>query len=179
MKIFVVLCTFAKGDEFAGLTEQLGQRLEFAGSLRRGAEGDEFRKNATLMYLMAGKLKKVVNIWIEEMSSEEEHALHQVQDTGSDAVSVSSSRYSAHPHALQTFIEKITTFRSATNYVDTGLHPKVQADAAEEGSYRLVGLYTTDISSMRTCWQHKALTSSQSPITDVMRKPLVVGLGNK
>ena len=78
MEIFVVLCTFAKGDEFAGLTEQLGQRLEFAGSLRRGAEGDEFRKNTTLTYLAAGKLKKVVNIWIEEMSSEEEHTLHQV-----------------------------------------------------------------------------------------------------
>ena len=75
------------------------------------------------------------------MSSEEEHALHQVQDSGSDAVSVSSSRYSAHPHALQTFIEKITTFRSATNYVNTVLHPKIQADAAEEKSYRLAGLY--------------------------------------
>ena len=78
MEIFVVLCTFAKGDEFAGLAEQLGQRLEFTGSLRRGAEGDEFRKNATLTYLAAGRLEKVVNIWIEEMSSEEEHTLHQV-----------------------------------------------------------------------------------------------------
>ena len=78
MEIFVVLCTFAKGDEFAGLTEQLGQQLEFTSSLRRGAEGNEFRKNATLTYLMAGKLKKVVNIWIEEMSSKEEHTLHQV-----------------------------------------------------------------------------------------------------
>ena len=141
MEIFVVLCTFAKGDEFAGLMEQLGQRLEFAGSLRRGAEGDEFRKNATLTYLAAGKLEKVVNIWIEEMSSEEEHALHQVQDSGSDAVSVSSSRYSAHPHVLQTFIEKITDFRSATNYVDADLQPQVQGDAAEQKSYRLARLY--------------------------------------
>ena len=78
MEIYVVLCTFAKGDEFAGLAEQLGQRLEFASSLRRGVEGDEFRKNATLTYLAARKLKKVVNIWIEKMSSEEEHTLHQV-----------------------------------------------------------------------------------------------------
>ena len=124
MEIFVVLCTFAKGDEFAGLTEQLGQRLEFAGSLRRGAEGDEFRKNATLTYLAAGRLEKVVNIWIEEMS-EEEHALLQVQDSGSDAASISSSHYSAHAHALQTFIEKITIFCSATNYVDTDLQPQV------------------------------------------------------
>ena len=91
MKIFVILYIFAKGDEFVGLAEQLSQRLEFAGSLRRGAEGNEFRKNTTLTYLTAGKLKKVVNIWIEEMS-EEEHALLQVQDSGSDAASISSSR---------------------------------------------------------------------------------------
>ena len=125
--------------ESASLVKQLGQRLEFASSL--STEGDEFRKNATLAYLVAGKLEKVVNIWIEEMSSEEEHALHQVQDSGSDAVSISSSRYSAHAHTFQTFIEKITTFRSATNYVGTGLHPQVQADAAEERPYRLAGLY--------------------------------------
>ena len=124
MEIYVVLCTFAKGDEFAGLAEQLGQRLEFAGSLRRGTEGDEFRKNATLTYLTAGKLEKVVNIWIEEISKEE-HALLQVQDSGSDTASISSSHYSAHTHALQTFIEKITIFRSATNYVDTDLQPQV------------------------------------------------------
>ena len=113
------------------------------------------------------------------MSSEEKHALHQVQDYRSDMVSVSLSHYSVHLHALQTFIEKITTFCSVTNHANTGLYPKVQADTAEEGLYRLAGLYRTDISSMRTCQQHKALTSSQSPITDVMRKPLVVGLGNK
>ena len=64
MKIFVILCqcTFAKGDKFAGLAEQLGQWLEFAGSLRRGTEGDEFRKNATITYLTARKLRKVVDI---------------------------------------------------------------------------------------------------------------------
>ncbi len=28
-EVFVVLCTFAKGDEFSNLAEQLGQRLEF------------------------------------------------------------------------------------------------------------------------------------------------------
>ena len=65
-----------------------------------------------------------MNIWIEEMS-EEEHALLQVQDSGSDAASISLSCYSAHAHALQTFIEKITIFRSATNYVDTDLQPQV------------------------------------------------------
>ena len=88
MEIFAVLCTFAKGGEFAGLTEQIGQRLEFAGSLRRDTEGDEFRKNTTLTYLAVEKIKKVANIWIEEMS-EESHALLQVQDSGSDVTSIS------------------------------------------------------------------------------------------
>ena len=71
-------------------------------------EGDESGKNATLTHLAAGKLEKVVNIWIQEMSSQEEHALHQVQDSGSDAALISPSRYSVHAHALrlQTLIEK-------------------------------------------------------------------------
>ena len=49
--------------------------------------GDEFRKNATLAYLAARKLEKVVNIWIEEMSGEE-HGLFQVQDSGFDTAVV-------------------------------------------------------------------------------------------
>ena len=36
---------------------------------------DEFRKNATLTYLIAGKLKKVINIWIKKKLFKEEHAL--------------------------------------------------------------------------------------------------------
>ena len=38
-----------------------------------GAE--ELRKNATLPYLVAGRLEKVVNIWIEEMTEEESRLL--------------------------------------------------------------------------------------------------------
>ena len=51
METFVVLYTFAKGDEFTGLAEQLSQRLEFVGSLRRGAEGDE-KRTVNLLYLL-------------------------------------------------------------------------------------------------------------------------------
>ena len=57
IEIFVILCTFAKDGEFVGLAEQLGQRLKFAGSLRRGAEGDESRKNAALTTLQLGSSK--------------------------------------------------------------------------------------------------------------------------
>ena len=38
---------------------------------KKGTEGDEFGKNVTITYLVARKLEKVVNIWIEEMSEEE------------------------------------------------------------------------------------------------------------
>ena len=55
MEIFVVLCTSAKGDEFAGQVEQLGQWLEFDGTLRRSTECDGFSKNDTLTQLAGGK----------------------------------------------------------------------------------------------------------------------------
>lgn len=135
-EIFVVLCTFAKPDEFANLAEQLGQRLEFQASLVKGSEGattaEELRKNATLTYLAAGRLEKVVNIWIEEMSEEESRFLN-----GSDGQG--SSRYSAHAHALQIFMEKIAVFRSATKYADSDINVTPDPDVIR--SYKLSGLY--------------------------------------
>ncbi|EJD05585.1 WD40 repeat-like protein [Fomitiporia mediterranea MF3/22] len=132
-EIFVVLCTFAKPDEFANLAEQLGQRLEFHANILKNAgsaSADELRKNATLTYLAAGRLEKVVNIWIEEMAEEENYLL-----AGADERS--SSRYSAHAHALQTFMEKVTIFRNATSYSDADL--KVVPDPA--AAYKLTALY--------------------------------------
>ena len=99
-----MLCTFASQEEVSGLAEQLGQRLEFQASVAKNAEAagvEELRKNATLAYLAAGRLEKVVNIWLDEMQ-EEESSLLEGGDTKS------GSRYSAHAHALrlQTLIEK-------------------------------------------------------------------------
>ena len=42
---------------------------------------------------------------------------------------------------FETFIEKITIFHSATNYIETDHQPQVQANTAEEMLYRLAGLY--------------------------------------
>ena len=134
-EIFVVLCTFAKPDEFANLAEQLGQRLEFQASVTKSSEGtaaEELRKNATLTYLAAGRLEKVVNIWIEEMTEEESRLL-------GDRDSMSSSRYSAHAHALQTFMEKVAVFRSATKYVDPDVD--VTPDPNVVRAYKLSSLY--------------------------------------
>ena len=140
-EIFVVLCTFAKQEEFSALMEQLGQRLEFQGSLVKvstrdnsGEKAHEFRKHATLCYLAATKLEKVVNIWVDEMREEEE----SLQQTA-DALPKAASRYTIRAQALQTFIEKVTVFRSATEYDDVDLKQTTE-DAAVK-TYKLAALY--------------------------------------
>jgi len=135
--VFVVLCTFAKDSDFNNLAEQLGQRLHFRSRVFSNSDSPEAqqsakeaRGDATLCYLAARRLEKVVGIWIDEMREEEE--------------SSSSTRYSAHAHALQSFIEKVAVFQAATGYTDQDLaHPTESAVAAETGarSYKLAGLY--------------------------------------
>ncbi|KAI0259714.1 hypothetical protein BC834DRAFT_974042 [Gloeopeniophorella convolvens] len=137
-EIFVVLCTFARTDEFGGLAEQLGARLEFQGTVARSVhatEAAELKKKATLAYLAAGRLERLVNIWIEELAEEEKWIV--AEDTASGV-----SRYTAHAHALQTFIEKVTVFRAAAAYVDKDLEQAEAAggDAAAR-TYKLSGLY--------------------------------------
>ena len=141
-EIFVILCTFAKADEFNGLAEQLGQRLEHQYRVAAMSEvadstsrAKEYRRHATLCFLAAKKLEKVVNIWADEMK-EEEDAIEQA--------SASHSRYAAHAQALQSFMEKVTVFQSATDYVDKELASPTESEAvADSGarSYKLASLY--------------------------------------
>ncbi|KAG8985457.1 protein transport protein S31 [Tulasnella sp. JGI-2019a] len=147
-EIFVILCTFARQDEFSHLAKQLGQRLEFQGKVAKaaagGGQGDavrEYRKNATLCYLAAGKLEQVVNIWIEEMKEDEVAFAHTAEGAKEKV-----SRYTAHAIALQTFIEKVAVFRSATGYADPDLTTTTDASAGAEDvagarSYKLASLY--------------------------------------
>ena len=140
--IFVILCTYASPSEFAALVEQLGLRLEFQGNLVKTSGVDDaeikarnLRKHATLCYLAAGRLEKVVNIWVEEMVEEEEAA-------GADAKG--ASRYTVHAEALQNFIEKVTIFRAAVKYVDTEMEqPTTSEVVAKTGArtYKLASLY--------------------------------------
>jgi len=138
-EIFVVLCSFAAPDEFASLTEQLGQRLEFQSHLLKASDvGDAsaralgLRKNATLTYLAAGKLERLVNIWVEELAGDERHL--------TDGEGWDGSRYAAHASALQNFIEKVTIFRTAVGYVDEDLRTAAGADSVAK-SYKLSALY--------------------------------------
>lgn len=138
-EIFVVLCSFATPDEFASLAEQLGERLEFQSHLLRASIVDDastktlkLRKNATLSYLAAGKLERLVNIWVEELAEDE---VHLAEDETWDG-----TRYATHASALQTFIEKVTVFRTAVKYVDEDLKASKGSDS-EAKAYKLSALY--------------------------------------
>ena len=138
-EIFVVLCSFATPDEFASLTEQLGERLEFQSHLQKASDADDastkalrIRKNATLTYLAAGKLERLVNIWVEELAEDEKHLTEDETWNG--------SRYATHASALLTFIEKVTVFRTAVKYVDEDLKANTKLDS-EAKTYKLSALY--------------------------------------
>lgn len=145
-EVFVILCTYATQEEFSTLTEQLGLRLEFQGTLVKTAGADDaeskarlLRKNATLCYLAAGNLEKLLNIWLEEMVEEQETYGSNIESAPKDA-----SLYTAHAQSLQTFIEKVTVFRSAVKYRDIELENPTSSNAvAESGArtYKLASLY--------------------------------------
>ncbi len=141
-EVFVVLCTFARPDEFNNLAEQLGQRLEFrykvaTKSENKAAANDAktLRKDALLCYLAAGRLEKLVKIWADEMREEEEAEIAAKSSTDAGA-----SRYSAHAAALQTFMEKIAVFNMATGYRDMDLAQPTQSEAAAESGARIYKL---------------------------------------
>ncbi|OAD80163.1 hypothetical protein PHYBLDRAFT_100890, partial [Phycomyces blakesleeanus NRRL 1555(-)] len=105
--VVVVLCTFARTEQFGVLCEALGLRLEDAWK----AENDDieksnaYRRHATLCYLASGNLEKVSNIWIIEQEQE-------AQEEKTEA------RLGA---SLQKLIEKVTVFRKAIGYEDDSL----------------------------------------------------------
>ncbi|CAG8591763.1 13128_t:CDS:10 [Ambispora gerdemannii] len=114
-EVVVVLCTFARGEEFAGLCNSLGQRLEEQyRKLQSTFETEEvkaqalrYRRSAVLCYLGSGNLENVVNIWIAEQEEEEQDKEHL------------DSPYSYHAKTLQNLIEKVTVFRKAIDYLAT------------------------------------------------------------
>lgn len=64
--------------------------------------------------------------------------------TGRCIIADHDIRYTAHARALQSFIEKVTVFKSATGYVDVDLaHPTVSSEVAQSGAriYKLATLY--------------------------------------
>ena len=136
-EIFVVLCTFASQDEFSTLAEQLGRRLEYEFTVAQGSDDQEaefYRKNATLTYLAAARLERLVSIWADELVEEEKARV-------SNEKHQNDSSYSAHAHALQTFVEKVTIFRAATNYKDEALTEPSANLNDPAPTYKLAALY--------------------------------------
>lgn len=133
-EIFVVLCTFAKSDEFSQLAEQLGQRLDFQYKVADDSEktnAKHYRTNAILCYLAAGKLERVVNIWSDEMLEEERSGAGE-----------QTSKQSQHALALQSFIEKVTIFQKATGYVDQDLSTPTESPTVAASGVRVYKLST-------------------------------------
>ncbi|KAF8928264.1 protein transport protein S31 [Dissophora ornata] len=134
-EIVVILCTFARPDEFGKLCESLGNRLEeqWINKVQAGEHADQLRCNTVLCYLAAGNLERVVGIWIREQ--EEENAL--------GAYDQSASEYERNARSLQAFIEKVTVFRKAIDYVDVAIAGNPNEDHPEEqdGHHKLAALY--------------------------------------
>lgn len=103
--VIVVLCTFAKAEDFRPLCEALGARLEEGWSSAETEKAKEFRRHATLCYLAAGNLEKVSRIWIAEQEEEAE------------AADSESAKFAT----LQNLIEKVTIFRKVIAYEDSAL----------------------------------------------------------
>ena len=135
--IFAVVCTFSREGDLNNLADQLGQRLQFKWQVMSGSSAPEAkaaaksaREDATLCFLAARRLEKVVGVWVQEMKEEESAS--------------TDTKYTAHAQALQTFIEKVAVFTAATSYVDDDLmDPTENAQTAESGArtYRLASLY--------------------------------------
>ncbi|KAF9914725.1 protein transport protein S31 [Lobosporangium transversale] len=134
-EIVVILCTFARPDEFGKLCESLGNRLEeqWISKVQAGEQADQLRCNTVLCYLAAGNLERVVAIWIREQ--EEEIALN--------AYDPSTSEYERNARSLQAFIEKVTVFRKAIGYVDVAIAGNPNEDQPEEqdSRHKLAALY--------------------------------------
>ncbi|EPB88539.1 hypothetical protein HMPREF1544_04652 [Mucor circinelloides 1006PhL] len=123
--VIVVLCTFAKAEDFRPLCEALGARLEEGWSSSTESENaKEFRRHATLCYLAAGNLEKVSRIWIAEQEEEvqQENAAENVKAT-----------------SLQHLIEKVTIFRKVISFEDPDLYET--SDSKMSYEYPLSPLY--------------------------------------
>lgn len=120
--VIVVLCTFAKSEDFRPLCEALGGRLEEAWNNSDVESAKEFRRHATLCYLAAGNLGKVARIWIAEQE--------EMQKNNTDDVKASS---------LQLLIEKVTIFRKVISFEDPALFETSESKMSYE--YPLSPLY--------------------------------------
>ena len=119
-EVMATLCTFADEQEFPDLCEALGDRLE-----ELVQDQPKARKDASFCFLAGSKLEKVVSIWIDELQESEKAGVADEAD---------ASAFSLHARGLQNLIEKVTVFRSVTNFQD--------ADVTKDAEWKLEDLYS-------------------------------------
>ncbi|CAO3644634.1 unnamed protein product [Cunninghamella blakesleeana] len=124
--VLSTLCTFAPSDEFSVLCETLGNRLETAAtslleknlSLKNLPDPHQLIHQAVVCYLAAGKLERVLPIWVSDVNSS--HYLNQNRNDDNYFSSIQQQQereknIKSYNNKLQEFIEKITVFLSAIN----------------------------------------------------------------
>ncbi|KAK9729369.1 protein transport protein S31 [Basidiobolus ranarum] len=121
-EILVILCTYSRAEEFPGLCERLGQRIEaewhrVSKDEDSNEKSGELRQQAILCYLAAGNIERVVDIWITQYKETESTAIKALASS-EDSESI-GSEYSCHATLLQDFIEKISVFRKAVEKVES------------------------------------------------------------
>jgi protein transport protein SEC31 len=150
--VIVVLCTFAKAEEFGPLCEALAARLE-EGWSRADTEGaKDYRRHATLCYLAAGNMEKVTRIWIAEQQEEVE------ESKGDDAVYAAS---------LQHLMEKVTVFRKVIGFQDDAI-----AADPNETTFALSSLYDKYI-------EYSELLAAQGKLASALRYLNLTPVGYK
>ncbi|KAI9591010.1 hypothetical protein BDF19DRAFT_456694 [Syncephalis fuscata] len=133
-EILVVLCTYARGEEFSGLCAQLGDRLVAQWHAQNNCQA---RQNAVLCYLAAGDLAKVAQLWIATES--------EVEERGLAVGNLSAS--SVHALALQSLMEKVAVLRQAIDHVDDAVEAPLDSrtDTAitnsNDAKFKLSALY--------------------------------------
>ncbi|KAI9262294.1 hypothetical protein BDA99DRAFT_72356 [Phascolomyces articulosus] len=158
--VVVILCTFAGAEEFGPLCESLGVRLEEAWSkaIKEGDQekGQQFRRHATLCYLVAGNLEKVTGIWIIEQEEEKEK---EIKEEGHINVSGTS---------LQNLIEKVTVFRKAIDFEDETLAADQNSSATAESGQQQPGVYPLGQLYSKYC-EYAELMATQGKLDVALR----------
>ncbi|RHY30630.1 hypothetical protein DYB32_006817 [Aphanomyces invadans] len=104
METLAILTTYATGDEFGVLVDQLAAKLESHGDVA----------SATLCYMCSFNVEKTVTAWVKEAA---------IESTSRDPVLV-----------LQDLIEKISIFAQASDNPDQELSPEVASQFAAYAS---------------------------------------------
>ncbi|KAK9479297.1 hypothetical protein V1514DRAFT_328986 [Lipomyces japonicus] len=163
-QVFVALDTFASPEELNKLFAKLGDRLAAARKSLSDEKLVEIRQSASICYFAGAKLEKLVGIWIEELDEDEKATIKNA--------TAGVSPFGIHIQSLQKFIEKVTVFRNAVKYVDSG-------EQDEESKWHLAPLYeayreyaniVASQGFLDLAQKYLALLPTQYPLADIDRE---------